>query len=158
MSQRSFSFTLKDALITLLLIGAVIIIALKASMTGKLVMPHKEMTVTIAIEGQLPSFHKSIHPGDKIFQKGTMGVTPPFGKVIDVKAVPAKKYLPDATTGSYKLQHFKGEEDVYLTIKATGFVSLDGSPIIDNTFFYPNLYLPARTDGAIFASRVISVE
>ncbi|GEN35207.1 MULTISPECIES: DUF4330 family protein [Aneurinibacillus] len=155
MNQRSFSFTLKDALITLLLIGAAFIIALKASMAGKLVMPHKEMTVTVAIEGQLPSFHKSIRPGDKIFQKGALQ---PFGEVTAVKAVPAKKYLPDTTTGKYRLASFKGEEDVYLTIKSSGFISLHGSPIIDNTFFHPNLYLPAKTDRAVFASRVISVE
>ncbi|MFT9848908.1 DUF4330 family protein [Aneurinibacillus sp. REN35] len=156
MTQRSFSFTLKDALITLLLIGAVIIIALKASTAGKLVMPSKEMTVTIAIEGQRPPFSESIRPGDHIsFQKGTFT---PFGTVTAVKAVPAKKYLPDATTGKYKLEYFKGEEDVYVTIKASGFISANGSPIIDNTFFHPNLYLPAKTDRAIFASRVISVE
>jgi hypothetical protein len=155
MSQRSFSFTFKDVLITLLLLVAAFIIALKASMAEKLVMPHKEMTVTIAIEGQLPSFHESIRPGDKIFQKGALA---PFGKVVAVRAEPAKEYVSDARTGKMYLRPFTGEEDVYVTIKSSGFISLNGSPIIDNTFFYPNLYLPAKTDRAVFASRVISVE
>ncbi|AMA72034.1 MULTISPECIES: DUF4330 family protein [Aneurinibacillus] len=154
MNARAFSFTLKDALITLLLIAAAIIISLKASMAGKLIIPSKEMTVVLRIEGQEPSFHKSIKPGDKIFQKGQLE---PFGTVVDVKTRPAEKYLPDVN-GNYYLRSFDAEEDVYLTIKAPGFVSLDGRPIIDNTFFHANLYLPAHTNQAVFASRVISVK
>jgi hypothetical protein len=154
MSQRAFSFTLKDVLITLLLIGVICVIALKFSMPGKLAMPEKELTVVLRIEEQLPSFHKAIKPGDKVFQKGSLE---PFGTVVKVEAKPAQHYVPDAN-GNYYLREFNDQEDVYLTIKSSGFLSLSGSPIIDNTFFHANLYLPAHTDQAVFASRVISVE
>ena len=154
MTGRAFSFTVKDAFITVLIVLAGCVIVLKAGMVDRLVMPQKDMTVTMVIEGQLPAFHKAIQAGDKVYQKGALN---PFGTVVSVEAKPAKIYVADAK-GNYHLEAFKDQEDVYLTVRSSGFLSLSGAPIIDDTFFYSNQYLPAHTERATFASRVINVE
>ncbi|BAU26923.1 uncharacterized protein DUF4330 [Aneurinibacillus soli] len=154
MSGRAFSFTAKDAFITVLLVLAGIIIILKAGMASKLVMPPENLTVTMVIEAQLPNFHKSIRAGDKIYQKGALS---PFGTVVSVEAKPAKIYTADAK-GHYYLREFPEQEDVYVTVRSPGFLSLSGAPIIDDTFFYANQYMPAHTERATFASRILDVE
>jgi hypothetical protein len=154
MNTRSFSFTLGDVFITLLLIAAVVITGLKFNLAGHLKMPSENMMVSVVIESADPGYHQAINPGDKVFQKGSLS---PFGTVVSVAAKPAKKTIT-TKDGKIVSMPFSGAEDVYVTIKAHGYKSLNGSPIIDDTFFYVNQYLPAKTSHATFASRVLDVE
>ncbi|WP_027417769.1 DUF4330 family protein [Aneurinibacillus terranovensis] len=154
MDTRPFSFTLRDVLITILILISLCIIGFKVNTANHLKMPARNMTVSLVIEGQPLGYHTSIQPGDRIFQKGSLA---PFGTVVSVDAKPTQVTIP-MDNGQLSKISFTGEEDVYVKIKSSGFVSLHGSPIIDDTFFYVNQYLPAKTNRAVFGSRIVDVE
>ena len=154
MKQRSFQFGVKDILVLLLLVLIAYILVQKVLLRDQLKMPIQNMEVYIVAEGLPKPFENDIVIGDQIFQKGAMF---PFGKIVEKDVKPAKRVIADAD-GQYKTVYLNEQNDVGIKIIAPGFVSLAGSPIIDNTFFYSNQYLPVFTDHATFTSRVIQVK
>jgi len=153
MKQGSYQFRVKDVLILALLILLVYILAQKVVLREQLKMPMQDMEVYIVAEGLPKPFENDIVIGDHIYQKGAMF---PFGKIVEKEVKPAKRVLADAN-GQYKTVYLNEQSDVGIKIVAPGFVSLAGSPIIDNTFFYSNQYLPVFTEHAQFTSRVINI-
>lgn len=153
MRERAFRLTWKDGLILLLLLAVVYIVAQKAMLREQLKMPTRQMEVLIVAESVPNPLVKDIVVGDSIYQKGAMF---PFGTIVKKEVSPARRVIADEM-GRYHVVYLDEQSDVALTIEAPGFVSLAGSPIIDNTFFYANQYLPAFTDRAVFTSRVIHV-
>lgn len=111
------------------------------------------MTLTIVSENERDFLAESIQVGDAIFQKGA---SQPFGVITNVEIKPAKVWVNDAQ-GNTHIRHFEGRKDTHITIEARGFVSIEGSSIIDNSFFHVNQYLPVYTKHTTFATRVVEI-
>ncbi|RKD23828.1 hypothetical protein BEP19_05205 [Ammoniphilus oxalaticus] len=153
MNQQAVRFTFKDLIFLISLLVVAYIVSQKVILREQLKMPTENMRVHIIAEGVRQPLAEDILIGDAVYQKGAMF---PFGRIVDKEVRPARKVIADEH-GQHQIVYAEQENDVALTISAPGFVSLAGSPIIDNTFFYSNQYLPIITEHAMFTSRVIQI-
>lgn len=149
-----YRFKARDVVILLIALAVITIIFSKVLILGKLEMPQRSFTLTIVSEQEPAYMADSILPGDYVYQRGA---SEPFGKITHVEPQTSMMLIAD----DYGQMHYKpvdGLYDIYITIDTSGFLSLNGSPIIDRTFFYVNMYLPVFTERANFATRVIEIE
>lgn len=151
---RPYRFKARDVLVLLIALAFMTILVNKVMILSKLEMPQQGFTLKIAAE-QMPAYlADSIQPGDYVYQRGA---SEPFGKIVAVETAESMMLVAD----DYGQMHDKpvdGLYDIFMTVDTSGFVSLNGSPIIDRTFFYVNMYLPLFTERADFATRVIEIE
>jgi hypothetical protein len=151
---RPYRFKARDVLVLLIALAFMTILVNKVMILSKLEMPQQGFTLKIAAEQKPAYLADSIQPGDYVYQRGA---SEPFGKIVAVETAESMMLVAD----DYGQMHYKpvdGLYDIFMTVDTSGFVSLNGSPIIDRTFFYVNMYLPLFTERADFATRVIEIE
>lgn len=152
--QRPYAFKLRDVLILLVTLVALVIIFQKILIRNDLRMPPVDFAVHVVAEQKGQYLLDNILPGDHVYQRGA---SVPFGKIVEVVPQTANIITADDYGGMH-LMPVSGLYDIHITIDTTGFVSVSGSPIVDRTFFHLNMYLPLFTERADFPVRVIGID
>lgn len=153
MGKRSFRFAPLDVLIIVFVFLFIFVVSQKLLLNQGLYMPEQKISLTIVLENQRDFMGNAISVGDSVYQKGA---SQPFGIIKNIEIKPAETVVVDSNGNTF-LREVPEHLDTFIMIESLGFISKAGSPIIDNSFFHLNQYLPVHTNKVKFATRVVEI-
>lgn len=155
MEKRSWRFTLRDALIIVVLLLIAYVFVNKLMVARVLDRPETTFAIVIQSEAREAYYLDQVKVGDRVYQKGSPVV---FGVVTDVEAVPATLDIPNVLTGEYQTDVLAPNlYNIVITLQTDGQAALSGAPIIDNNLITLNQYLVVNTGRVYLPSRVMSI-
>lgn len=153
--DKVWKFSIKDVLLLLFILLMAIVFVMKLQVARELDRPPATFEIVLRVETKEEFMLNQVKEGDKLYQKGSTSV---FGEVISVSSEPATSEITNVLTGEmYVNQPVPNKYNLLITIRTTGNVSGNGTPIIDHNMITVNQYLVLNNNRVYLPSRVMSI-
>lgn len=153
--DRAWKFSFKDVLVIIFIILLAIIFVMKLIVARTLDQPPATFEIVLRVETKEAFMLDQVKVGDKLFQKGSTTV---FGEVVSVESETATSEISNVLTGEiYIDQPVENRYNLLITIRSTGNLSVNGTPIIDHNMITVNQYLVVNNSRVHLPSRVMSI-